>query len=374
MKIAQLNLNSEEKRLLWHLRTQGPTPRTELSTVLQVSNSALTKLARNLLNIGLLEELDSPDAQGRGRPTVPLAISAVGGFAVGATVHKGVLEVALVDYAGGIISKTSEEIGAPSPAEFARHLEDRIADLFVKHRLMGMRFLGIGVGIPGAALSRDGDRWHVVQELPGWRNVPLRQIFDEALGVTVLLENDAGAAALAEYYLGGSMRRTSTVVVFLLGYGIGAGVIEDGRLIKGEFGGSGEIGMLYPGNQPRPSTMDLLAMLQGAGCDITSVAHFEEATVGYEDLIERWLVRASDQIEPVVQSAIAWFDPGEIIISSPLPEALMARLATKLSRGRLDWAAQRQPSEIRVSKLGGSSTALGAALLRIHASTAMSYR
>jgi predicted NBD/HSP70 family sugar kinase len=342
--------------------------------VLQVSNSALTKLARNLLNIGLLEELESSDAKGRGRPTIPLAISAAGGFSVGATLHKGVLEIALVDYAGGIISKTSEEIGAPSPAEFARKLEDRVADRFVKHKLLGMRFLGIGVGIPGTALSRDGDRWCVVQELPGWRNVPLRQIFDETLGMPVLLENDASAAALAEFYLGGSMLRSSTVVVFLLGYGIGAGVIEDGRLIKGEFGGSGEIGMLFPNGRPRPTTIDLLAALREAGCDIKSVAHFDEATVGYEDLIERWLVRASEQIEPVVNSAIAWFDPGEIIFSSPLPESLMARLAAKVNCGHLEWPAQRQPSEIRVSKLGGSSIALGAALLRIHASAAMSYR
>ncbi|MDZ4328932.1 MAG: ROK family transcriptional regulator [Pseudomonas sp.] len=374
MKIARLKLYSEDKRLLWHLRTHGPTPRTELAAVLQVSNSALTKLSHNLLNLGLIEELAPPEILGRGRPTIPLTISAAGGCAVGATVHKGVLEIALVDYAGGIIALTSEEVGAPNPLDFARILEQRITELTVKHKLLGMRFLGVGIGIPGPPLSRDGDRWQVVNDLPGWRDVPLRQILDDTLGLPVLLENDANAAALAEYYFGGTIRRSSTVVVFLMGYGIGAGVIEDGRLLKGEFGSAAEIGMLYPDNKPRPTTLDLLATLRDAGCNIASVANFDEVTLGYDELIERWLDRAAEQLEPAVNSAIAWFDPGEITFSSPLPESIMARLAARLNRGHLRWAGHRQPEDIRVSKLGRSAIALGAALLPIHASTARSFR
>jgi predicted NBD/HSP70 family sugar kinase len=373
MKIARLKLSSEEKRLLWELRTKGPLPRTELSMALQVSNSALTKLSRNLISMGLVEEQASSDASGRGRPTVPLAISAAGGFAVGATVHKGVLEIALVDYAGGVISLTSEEVGAPDPLAFAQLLEQRITELAVKHRLLGGRFLGVGVGLPGPPRGRDGDEWNVVNDLPGWRGVPLRRILDDALGLPTMLENDANASALAEYYLNDTIRRSSTVVVFLLGYGIGAGVIEDGRLLKGEFGGAAEIGGLYPMDRPRPTTMDLLSVLREAGCVVQSIAHFDEACAGHEDVIERWLDRAAGQLESVVNSAIAWFDPGEIVFSSPLPASVMARLAARLNHGQLRWPAHRQATEIRVSRLGGSSIALGAALLPIHASTAVSF-
>jgi len=373
MKIARLKLSSEEKRLLWELRTKGPLPRTELSIALQVSNSALTKLSRNLISLGLVEEQASSDASGRGRPTVPLAIAASGGFAVGATVHKGVLEIALVDYAGGVIALTSEEVGAPDPLAFAQLLEQRITELSVRHRLLGGRFLGVGVGLPGPPRGRDGDEWNVVNDLPGWRGVPLRQILDDALGLPTMLENDANASALAEYYLNDAIRRSSTVVVFLLGYGIGAGVIEDGRLLKGEFGGAAEIGGLYPMDRPRPTTMDLLSVLREAGCEVQSIAHFDEACAGHEAVIERWLDRAAEQLESVVNSAIAWFDPGEIVFSSPLPASVMARLAARLNHGQLRWPGHRQPTEIRVSRLGGSSIALGAALLPIHASTAVTF-
>lgn len=373
MKIARLKLSSEEKRLLWQLRTKGPLPRSDLAVALQVSNSALTKLSRNLISMGLVEEQASSDTSGRGRPTVPLTISAAGGFAVGATVHKGVLEIALVDYAGGIISLTSEEVGAPGPLAFAQLLEQRITELSVRHRLLGGRFLGVGVGLPGPPRGRDGGQWNIVNDLPGWRGVPLRQILDDALGLPTMLENDADASALAEYYLSDTIRRSSSLVVFLLGYGIGAGVIEDGRLLKGEFGSAGDIGGLYPMDQPRPTTMDLLSVLREAGCVIQSIAHFDEACLGHEALIERWLDRAAGQLVPVVNSAIAWFDPGEIVFSSPLPASIMASLAARLNQGQLRWPEHRPAAEIRVSRLGGSSIALGAALLPIHASTAVSF-
>jgi predicted NBD/HSP70 family sugar kinase len=374
MKAARLHLLSEEKRLLWHLRTKGPMPRTELALSLQVSNSALTKLSHKLISLGLVEEREAAEAPSRGRPTIPLGISAHGGFAAGATVHKGILEIALVDFSGGIIALASEQVGTPDPIEFAGILEQRLNALCAQHRLLGMRFLGIGVGVPGPSMTRKGERWHTVKELPGWRDVPLRQILDDALGTTVLLENDAKAAALAEYYLNGAVGKASTVVVILLGYGIGAGVIEDGRLVKGEFGGAGEIGRLYPGEQPRPSTLDLLSVLRQAGCPIESVAHFDELTAGYGDVIDRWLDRASGQLEGLVNGAIAWFDPDDIAFSSPLPASVVTRLAARLNALPLRWPEHRQRGLVRVSALGGSAIALGAALLPIHAATALVFQ
>jgi predicted NBD/HSP70 family sugar kinase len=371
MRAARLNLVSEEKRLLRHMRSKGPMPRTELALSLQVSNSSLTKLSHNLISLGLVEELAAAEPPVRGRPTVPLAVSPAGGFAAGATVHKGVLEIALVDFAGGVISLTSEQVGAPDPIEFANILEQRISELSLKHKLLGMRFLGIGVGVPGPAVSRKGDQWHTVKDLPGWRDVPLRRILDEALGTSVQLENDAKAAALAEYYSGGTIGKAATVVVILLGYGIGAGVIEDGHLIKGEFGSAGDVGRLYPSDLPRPTTMDLLSVLQQAGCPVLSVAQFEELTAGYEDVIEQWLDRAAVQLESLVNSAIAWFDPDEIVFSSPLPESITSRLAARLNALPLRWPHYRQHGEVRVSTLGGSAIAIGAALLPIHAATAL---
>lgn len=368
MRASSLNLYDEEKRLLWHLRTHGAAPRSELAMALQISNAAVTKISRNLLTLGLIEEVEAATAHVRGRPTVPLRVSPAGGYSIGATVHKGVLEIAVLDYAGGVISLTSEKVEAPDPRDFAKRLDARIHELAVEHRLLGRRLLGIGLGVPGPALSRDGDRWSVVHALPGWRNVPLRQIMDETLGLPVWIENDATVAALAEYYLGGLLQRCTTAIVFLLGYGIGAGIVHEGRLLRGEMGNAGEIGTLYPIDGPRPSTLDLLSVLRAEGCDVISLADFERQAQGHEATIERWLDRAATQLETTVNSAIAWFDPGAIMLSSPLPGTLITRLADRLNGGRLAWGDHRTVLAVEASRLGGASTALGAALLPIHAS------
>jgi glucokinase len=77
--------------------------------------------------------------------------------------------------------------------------------------------------------------------LPGWRNVPVAQWMREASGRPVFLNNDANAAALAEY-LYGEYRGTPDLVYLTLSTGIGAGIVADGRLIQGARDLAGEIG------------------------------------------------------------------------------------------------------------------------------------
>jgi len=374
MKHQPLNLYDEEKRLLWRLRTHGPQPRSDLALALQVSNAAVTKLSRSLISLGLIEEAEPGEAKGRGRPTVPLSISPAGGYAVGVTIHTGIVEIAVVDYAGGVTCHTTEQVGLISPVEFANLVDERLHELAVQHRLLGSRLLGVGLSVPGPALSRDRNRWNVVDTLPGWRNAPLKDIMDDALRIPVWLENDATASALAEYYLGGLIERCSTAVLILLGHGVGAGVISDRRLLRGEVGGAGEIGMLFPkGPAGRPTTVDLIATLQSAGCKVSSLADFERAIEGYDEVIEAWLDRAADQLSVAVNSAIAWFDPGAIRLSSPLPYHIIQKLADRLNDGPIIWGDHREDHEVEtpaidVSRLCGTSSALGAALLPIHAS------
>ncbi|QBM75805.1 ROK family transcriptional regulator [Sphingomonas sp. AAP5] len=371
MRHRPFTLLDEERRLLWQLRTVGPQSRSALAETLQISNSAISKLTKALIGQALIEELPAEALAGRGRPTVPLRISPAGGYAVGLAIYAGLLEIALVDYAGGVVSLTSENIDPVDPHLFARHVDRRIQELAIKHRLLGSRLYGVGFSVPGPSLSRDGNRWHIVRNLPGWKDAPLREIFAEALRLPVWIENDAAAAALAEYYLGGLIRRCTTAVVILLGHGVGAGIVHEGKLMRGESGGAGEIGMFYPGNQPRPTTLDLIATLQAAGCAVESLANFAEVIAGFESVVDQWMDRAANQLLQTINSALAWFDPGAIRLTSPLPATIMHGLADRLNRQAITWGDHIADSDkgrydIDVSQLGGAGSALGAALLPIH--------
>jgi len=99
---------------------------------------------------------------------------------------------------------------------------------------------GIAIGVPGPT-----DPWEGVvlqaPNLPGWHNIPLRQIISEKLGVPTKLGNDANLAALGEHIYGAG-RGVNNLVYMTISTGIGGGIIADGRLLLGARGLSGEIG------------------------------------------------------------------------------------------------------------------------------------
>jgi len=77
--------------------------------------------------------------------------------------------------------------------------------------------------------------------LPGWDDVPVCRILSEALGAPARLENDANAAALAEWKFGAG-RGLRNMVFLTCSTGMGAGLILDGKLYQGRHGLAGEVG------------------------------------------------------------------------------------------------------------------------------------
>jgi len=98
----------------------------------------------------------------------------------------------------------------------------------------------VGISAPGP-IDADGERLLHPPNLPGWGDVPVRRILADALGIPVHVENDANAAALAEWRVGAG-RGFDDVVYLTASTGIGAGIVLGGRLHRGHAGNAGEIG------------------------------------------------------------------------------------------------------------------------------------
>jgi len=77
--------------------------------------------------------------------------------------------------------------------------------------------------------------------LPGWDEIHITEIMEEALQISVYLQNDANACALAEWKFGNGAG-TDDFVFLTFGTGLGAGLILDGRLIVGKCDTAGEVG------------------------------------------------------------------------------------------------------------------------------------
>ncbi|HZU03727.1 MAG TPA: ROK family protein [Ktedonobacteraceae bacterium] len=99
---------------------------------------------------------------------------------------------------------------------------------------------GIGVAMPGPINSYTGVVYSP-PNLPGWDNVPLRDIFNQQFNIPVFVENDANTAALGEYIFGAG-RGTKNMVYMTISTGIGGGIIIDGKIMEGASGMGGELG------------------------------------------------------------------------------------------------------------------------------------
>lgn len=97
----------------------------------------------------------------------------------------------------------------------------------------------VAVGTPGPLDTKSG----LVYFAPNlkWRDVPLKALLEEALGLPVFLDNDANLAALGEHTYGAG-RGVRDMVLISVGTGIGGGLVLNGGLYRGFAGGAGEIG------------------------------------------------------------------------------------------------------------------------------------
>lgn len=159
------------------------------------------------------------------------------GIDLGGTDIKG----GLIDARGNVLKKLSVATEAEHgpPAVISRIVE-LIRSLASGAERGGALIAGVGLGMPGSIRARAG---LVVNppNLPGWREVQVVEPVSQATQLPVMLENDANAAVLGEYWCGAG-RGTEDMAMFTLGTGIGGGIIVGGRLWRGRFENAGELG------------------------------------------------------------------------------------------------------------------------------------
>lgn len=103
------------------------------------------------------------------------------------------------------------------------------------------KIAGIGVGVPGLVSYAHGVVRSVVNLKGRWKDVPLQAMLSRRLRLRVAVDNDVNLMTLAEWKLGAG-RGAKNLVCLTLGTGVGGGLILEGRLYRGGWGGAGEIG------------------------------------------------------------------------------------------------------------------------------------
>jgi len=162
-------------------------------------------------------------------------------FAIGVDLGGTNIVCAIINYTGEILSS----IKVPTYAERGKEetierIKSTIHKTISKSKIEKNNIIGIGIGAPGPLDIKRGII-NFAPNLPGWRDVTLREILEDEFNREVILENDANAAAWGERCFGVG-QGVDNLVCFTLGTGIGGGIIIDGKIYHGDTCGAGEIG------------------------------------------------------------------------------------------------------------------------------------
>jgi glucokinase len=174
------------------------------------------------------------------------------GYAIGVDLGGTNLRVAIVDEQGHMVEKLVTPVIELRTSELViNRMCEHIQQLIDKYQASG-HLHGIGIAIPGI-IDLDTGILRESPNLPGWYDYPVREEVERRLNAKVILENDANAAAMGEFWLGAAREYDSTCML-TLGTGVGGGVIIKGALWHGMTGMAGEPGhtTVDPAGAPCP--------------------------------------------------------------------------------------------------------------------------
>lgn len=151
------------------------------------------------------------------------------------------VKIALVDDKGKIIYSNSVPTHAELGYEYTvNNIKQAIYDLLKETKLEAKNIEGIGFGFPGQIDFKNG----IVRNapnIPGWVEIPIKQIFEDEFHIPTRVDNDVRCAALGELNYGAG-KGCENLICITVGTGIGSGLIVNGKLVRGASNAAGEIG------------------------------------------------------------------------------------------------------------------------------------
>jgi predicted NBD/HSP70 family sugar kinase len=219
------------------MRERGPISRADLARLMDVPRGMITTLVNELLAAGLIQEGATAEAP-RGRRPVLLQLRSHDRFAVGVDIRTTRTVLTVSDFGGS--ERARQEIETHrSPEEAVREVASRVQGMLTTAGVE--RCEGAGVVVPGMVDAGTG----CVLNAPtlGWRDVDLRSLLEDRLGLTVYVERDAVACAMARMWLGQNTGEPSRDFVYLIvDEGVGVGVVVNGSPMRGRDFTAGEFG------------------------------------------------------------------------------------------------------------------------------------
>ena len=293
------------------------------------------------------------------------------GIDIGGTFTK----IALICKTGKILTKITFRTTSYPKKQLIKKIIASVKEILSKKKLNTRQVKGIGIGLPGLIDSKRGVVRYLVN-IPGWRKVPLKRIFEKALKIRTFIDNDVNVMTLGELYYGAG-KGAKNIICITLGTGVGGGIVINGRLYRGPDLVAGEIGHI-PINEHGPKcncggnaciesyvgNRYLMKKLSREGRGKISFQLLDkQARKGKRRAVGFWRY-VGEKLGIMLVGVVNFLNPEKIIIGGGIANAgryLFNPLKKTIAKRAM--RVQRKRVKIVKAKLGGNAGVIGAAVL-----------
>lgn len=329
------------KRVLSEILLRGPLPRTEIALRIGITQASVSRITRNLLDVGLIQEtghfLDDPKP---GRRRIGIEVCPDGGFFAGIAINAFRQDVVISNMANETIAERSIQFAELENAEnVLSTCAKALIQLIDESSVEFDQLVACGVSISGAVDPRQGR----LRDSPtlGWKDVDIRASLESMLNLPVVIESIPNAKNFAARCFGPA-KHVNNVVLFNCSLAIGSSVIADGTLLRGADSNVGLVeSLLIPEGGSSGTLVPLDSVAGGYGiigdpASSNSAAKFRMAQ-NLMDVIRRDSNQITGTTRPLqeagrglayaIMAANSFLHPQMILLSGPLTESSIYRNA-----------------------------------------------
>lgn len=375
-----------KRQIIQYLDAEGSSTITDLSELMGISTPKTTSLINELIEDGLIAEQGKIDSTG-GRRASLFGLVATSCYFLGIDVRRYYVNIGLFDF-----KKNTVRIDERLPFELNndevsyQRLIELINGFVDSLDIDKSAIISAGVNLSGRINTNTGYSYSYFH----LDEAPLSESFRRDIGITTFIENDSRAMAFGEFF-GGLYNDVKNALYINTDYGLGLGILIDGKMYYGKSGFSGEIGHV-PMFQN-----EIICHCGKKGCLETEASGWallkkfrEKVSNGVSSLVMQKFDNVDDlQLEDIIDGAkqedvlciellsdlgekigralaflINIFNPEVVIIGGTLSQTGdYLRLPMRSTINKLSLGLVNSDTQLRMSKVGESSGVIGGALL-----------
>jgi predicted NBD/HSP70 family sugar kinase/predicted transcriptional regulator len=361
---------------------------TELSKELNISVPKTTSLINELKKEGLIKDEGKIESTG-GRKAIMYGLVPDACFFIGVDVKKYYINIGLINFKKQLVTQKNRitfklENSPESLQKLILIIKNFIKDLPPK--VKKDKILSMGINLSGRINNTNGYSYSFFH----FQEEPLSNYIENQIGIKTYLENDSRAMALGEFYVG-EITTEKNVLFVNVDYGVGMGILIDGKIYYGKSGFSGEFGhipifenelichcgkkgcleteasgsaliRLFHEKIKHGSTTSLLKKHKNI-IDIT-LTDIIQAAKNEDTLCIELLAEVGEKLGRGLAMLINIFNPELIILGGTLSETDdYLRLPVKSAINKYSLSLVNTDTQLKISKLGEKAGFLGACLI-----------